>query len=276
MFWLLLFLIFVFGLCLGSFLNVCIYRLPRDESVADGRSYCPHCGQQIDWYDNIPLISFMILAGKCRHCGEAIRSRYFLVELASGLAVAASGYIWLLKAQPDYFNFILSIIFVLISLAMAAIDLEFSIIPNELNYALIVVGLVSGLFTRYPFSSGLGGQFQPRQIWTVLFGFFLGGGIFLFLALISPLIYGKSALGMGDVKLIAAYGAWLGPGGVLLTIISGSLIGAIVGTVLMKLKGRSLREEIPFGPFLCLAGVISYLYGTEIIHWYLSLMTRGV
>jgi len=145
-----------------------------------------------------------------------------------------------------------------------------------LNYILVVIGLLSGIFTRYPLSTAVGGQFQPQQLWWVLGGFFLGGAIFLLLALISPLIYGKSALGMGDVKLIGAYGAWLGPGGVLLTIISGSLIGAIVGTILMKFQGKSLREEIPFGPFLCLAGVIAYIYGTEIIQWYLALMSRGV
>ncbi len=276
MFWIIIFFIFLFGLCLGSFLNVCIYRLPRDRSVAEGRSQCPHCEQLIKWYDNLPLVSYLWLRGKCRHCGEPIRFRYFLIELLSGLIVAISGYLWLQTPRPDYFNFILSVLFILISLAMASIDLEFSIIPNELNYTLIVVGLTSGLFTRYPFSTAAGGQFQPEQLWSVLGGFFLGGGIFLLLALVSPLIYGKAALGMGDVKLIAAYGAWLGPGGVLLTIISGSLIGAIVGTVLMKIQGRSLREEIPFGPFLCLAGVIAYIYGTEIIQWYLTLVSGGV
>ena len=276
MFVIIIFFSFLFGLCLGSFLNVCIFRLPRELSVVAGRSLCPHCDKQIKWYDNLPLLSYLLLGGECRYCGEPIRLRYFIVELASGLIVAMSAFVWLQLPRPDYINFILSVVFVLISMAMAAIDLEFSIIPNELNYTLILLGLVSGLFTRYPLTTAAGGQFQPEQLWQVLGGFFLGGGIFLLLALISPLIYGKAALGMGDVKLIAAYGAWLGPGGVLLTIISGSLIGAIVGTVLMKLKGQSLRTEIPFGPFLCLAGVIAYIYGTEIIQWYLALMSRGV
>ncbi len=269
----LLFVIFLFGLCLGSFLNVCIYRLPREQSVVGGRSYCPGCERTISWHDNIPLLSYLILLGRCRYCDEKISFRYFIVELLSGLAVTLSAFYWLfLPDKPHWFNFVAYSYLILVSLAIFFVDFEFSIIPNELSYALIITGLAAGFFTHAPLSTGRI-SFVPQQFWWSLAGFLVGGIIFLVLALVSPLIYGQSALGMGDVKLIAGYGAWMGPQAALFIIIAGSLIGAIVGSALMFYRGKSLRNEIPFGPFLCLAAVFYLFWGAELVSWYVGLFS---
>ncbi len=268
-----LFLIFLFGLCLGSFLNVCIYRLPREQSVIGGRSYCPACDRMIAWHDNIPLLSYVILLGRCRYCDEKISFRYFTVELLSGLALVLAGYYWLFRPQnPYWFNFISYSYLILVSIAILFIDLEFSIIPNQLSYSLIITGLAAGFFTHAPLSPARV-SFAPQQFWWSLAGFLVGGTIFLVLALVSPLIYGQSALGMGDVKLIAGYGAWMGPRAALFIIVVGSLIGAVVGSTLMIARGKSLRNEIPFGPFLCLAAVFYLFWGAELVSWYVGLFS---
>lgn len=268
--------LFVLGLIFGSFLNACIYRLPRDKSPLSGRSRCPYCDEVIPWYDNIPLFSFILLGGRCRHCGERISGRYFIVELVSAVIVAGCGWWWLYRCSPDWFNFLLAVFFILISLAITLIDIDFSIIPNQLNYLLIITGLAAGFFSHHPLNLGAGGQYQPEQFYWSFGGLIIGGGLFLILAIISAFIYGKTALGMGDVKLIAGYGAWLGPSGVLLTIILGSIIGAVIGTAIVKLKGKTLKEQIPFGPFLCFSGVVSYIFGPWIISWYLGLALSGL
>ncbi len=270
MFWPILVVLFMFGAVFGSFLNVCIYRLPRDESLIWTRSYCPECESKIAWYDNIPLFSFLFLGGKCRQCGRRISGRYFIVELLSGSIVAGCGFWWLRPPQLAWFNFFCLSFLLLVSLAIFFIDFEFSIIPNELNYSLLLFGVCASFFSHYPLSKAPLG-FNPAQIKVSLLGMVVGGGLFLFLALISPLIYGQSALGMGDVKLIAGYGSWLGIEGALFVIIFGSLLGAIVGSTVMFFQNRSLREEIPFGPFLCLAAAVYLLCGPLLVQWYLGL-----
>jgi leader peptidase (prepilin peptidase)/N-methyltransferase len=265
----------LFGLAMGSFLNVCIYRLPRDQSLG-GRSFCPHCDETIAWYDNIPLLSYVFLGGQCRHCGEPINPSYFLVELSAAVIVAASAVVWLIGESPDWVNFAVVSTFLLVALGTTVVDLQFSIIPNEFNYFLIITGLLMAGVPHYPYVSQSALAFNTGQFLTALFGGLLGGGLFLALALISPYIYGRPALGMGDVKLIAAYGLWLGPKLVLFTIIAGALIGAVVGTVLMAIRGESIRTEIPFGPYLCLAGALALLWGEPIIRWYLSLTRISV
>lgn len=270
MFWFVLVALFLFGLCVGSFLNVCIYRLPREETFILSRSRCPNCDEKIAWYDNLPLVSFLLLGGRCRHCDSRITGRYFIVELFSGLVFLGCGYWWLRPPKLAWFNFAVTVFLILISLAIFAIDFEFSIIPNELNYLLLFTGVCAAFFSHYPLSSSPLG-FNITQLRAALLGLFVGGGIFLVLALISPLIYGRAALGMGDVKLIAGYGAWLGVEGSLFIIVFGSLLGALIGTTIMFFQGRSLREEIPFGPFLCLAAVTYLFWGSNLVDWYLGL-----
>ncbi len=257
------------GLITGSFLNVCVYRIPRNLSVFVPASHCPHCDEPVRWYDNIPILSYLVLEGRCRHCGSAISVRYPLVEAASAAVGLVCG-IWWLSGKVDWFHFLITTGFILVSLTIALIDFEFSIIPNELSYGLIVSGLLAGFVPHYPILYPATGWISFWQFGYAVGGSVLGGGVFLLLAMVSPLLYGKRALGMGDVKLLTGYGAWLGVKLTFLTLLLGSLLGALIGTVLMLLQGRHLREEIPFGPFLCAAAVLSLLYGDEIIDWYIT------
>lgn len=260
------------GLVVGSFLNVCVERLPEDESVLVGRSSCPHCGERIAWYDNLPLLSYVLLGGTGRCCGERISPRYPLGELVSALVFVLGGYRWLTGPLPEWLNFFVFVSFVLLCLTISRIDLRESIIPNELNYSFFLAGVVLAPFTHHPLSLGPSGFWYPAQLPHAAGGLVLGGGSFFAMAVLSPLFYGKPALGMGDVKLMGAMGTWLGAQLVGMTMILGSIIGAVVGTVLMLAQGKSLRTEIPFGPFLCVAGVVSLVAGQRIFNWYLSLL----
>lgn len=262
---------FLLGAALGSFMNVCVYRLPRDRSVVRGRSQCPHCGSVIRWYDNIPLLSYVFLKGRCRHCGERIPFGYFTGELIGGGVMAVAGWIWLRDPSPDLLNFLITGSFVLVTLAITLIDSEYAIIPNELSYGLIVSGLFFGTVPHYPFAVSETFPAWNQFVLSVV-GMLAGGGLFLLLALVSPLLYGKPALGMGDVKLMAAFGAWLGPQLVFLTMILGSILGAVIGTALVTWRGESLRTEIPFGPFLCGAALIALMVGRDLIAWYVQMM----
>lgn len=267
--WTRLFVALLLGLIAGSFLNGCIYRIPRNLSVFRPRSRCPHCGETIRWYDNIPILSYLFLGGRCRQCREPISVRYPLVEAVSAGVGLICGW-WWLRGSADWFHFLLTGGIILVSLAIALIDFEFSIIPNELSYGLIATGLLAGFVPHYPIQYPSTEWISFSQVGYAAGGAVLGGGVFLGLALVSPLLYGKRALGMGDVKLLTGYGAWLGVKLTFLTLLLGSLLGALIGTTLMLVQGRHLREEIPFGPFLCAAAVVSLLYGDALIDWYIT------
>lgn len=260
------------GLGVGSFLNVCVERLPRDEPVLFVRSRCPDCGEVIAWYDNVPLLSYVLLGGACRHCGERISPSYPIGELTSAGVFLLGGYRWLTGPLPEWTNFLVFVFFVMTCVTISRIDLRESIIPNELNYCFLLVGVALAPFTHHPLFPGPSGYWYPEQVAGAAGGFVLGGGIFFGLAVLSPLFYGKPALGMGDVKLMGAMGVWLGTKLIVLTMILGSIIGALVGTTLMLVQGKSLRTEIPFGPFLCAAGVVSLVAGHTIFDWYLNLL----
>jgi leader peptidase (prepilin peptidase)/N-methyltransferase len=264
--------LFLIGVSIGSFLNVCVYRLPQDKPLVLGRSHCPHCGEEISIRDNIPLVSYVLLGGRCRHCGDRISPGYPFWELVTGLIFVLGGYLWLLQPVPDFLNFLVFTVFILVCLTVSRIDFAESIIPNELNYSFFLLGLLLGPFTHFPLTYRSSGSFDPQQLWLVGSGVLIGGGLFFLLAVISPLFYGKPALGMGDVKLMAAMGAWLGPRLILMTIMLGSVIGALIGTAIMFFQGRSLRTEIPFGPFLCIGGILSLLFGHDIFYWYIGLL----
>lgn len=268
----LLVVLFLFGLAVGSFLNVCVYRLPRDESVVTGRSHCPDCGEGIVWYDNIPLLSYVLLGGRCRECGSSIPLMYPLGEFVSGLVFVGCGLWWLQSSDPHWINFFVSTVFLLFCITASRIDFRKAIIPNELNYTFILLGILIGPISHYPLTHGSAVIINPGQMIVASMGLLIGGGFFLALALISPLIYGRPALGMGDVKLMAGFGVWLGSRLVLFTIAVGSIIGAVIGTAIMLYQGRSLRTEIPFGPFLCTGAVLGLLAGDPIIEWYLNLI----
>ncbi len=248
---------FIFGSIIGSFLNVVIYRLPRKGSILrPAFSYCPHCGNQIKWYDNIPVISFFILKGRCRNCKQPISFRYPFVEFLTGIFSVLS--LWKTGVSIDYF-FIFSFFSILI--AITFIDLDFKIIPDELN----LIGFLTGIVYAY-----------IRKDFTVLdaiLGAFAGAGFLWFISFLYKKARGIEGLGFGDVKMMAFVGTYVGWFGSLFTIFFGSLIGSVIGiTAAYFLKEKNKAQfEIPFGPFLALGAIVYIFFGEYIKSWYLGL-----
>ncbi|MBV9043043.1 MAG: prepilin peptidase [Acidimicrobiia bacterium] len=244
----------VFGLAVGSFLNVVIYRVPRKESVVHPRSRCPGCGTQLAERDNIPVVSWVLLHGKCRTCGEPISARYPLVELlTAALFVTAAlrfGLDWVLPAYLIFFASLVAITF---------IDLEHYIIPNRVLYPTVFIAIPLLVLAAAT-------QDQWHNLERALLGAVLAWSFFLVLHLISP-----RGMGFGDVRLSFLLGlflGWLDLRHVFLGVFVGFLLGSIVGLVLMALRRRGRRDHIPFGPFLAAGAVIAVLFGTSILGWY--------
>ena len=240
---------FFLGTIIGSFLNVCIYRLPRGKSIVSPRSHCPHCQKTIGWFDNIPLFSFIFLRGRCRYCKGRISGRYFLVELITGILLALLWskfhFSWLF---PAFFIFSAALV------VIAFIDLEFLLIPDIITYPGMALGLLAGSF----YSSFLNS----------VCGWLVGGGVFFILAQGGQFIFKREALGGGDIKLMAMIGAFLGVINGFITIFLASLFGAVVGLTLIILKLRTRKDVIPFGPFLSLGALLT-LFGSEaILKWW--------
>ena len=254
----------LFGLLIGSFLNVCIFRLPRDLSVVRPRSYCPACERPIAWYDNIPLLSFVVLGGRCRHCKAAISVRYPVVELLTGLLFFAS---WLVGGAtlPAVKLCLLSALLVGLSFA----DLEARILPDEFTYGGLAAGLIFAWFV--PLHDDIAQVLllifgvHANEHWTSLAESVLGAAappLFLWL---GGWIYFKlrhrEGLGLGDVKLVAMVGAFLGLHGALLTLIAGSLAGSLIGYAYIRLTHNDpATYELPFGTFLGLAAIAVALW----------------
>jgi leader peptidase (prepilin peptidase)/N-methyltransferase len=244
----------VFGLCIGSFLNAAIYRLPLKVSVSKPRSFCPHCKTTIQWYRNIPVVSYIMLGGRCGECKEPISIRYPLVELAVAFIFSASVWWWGLSWAS-----LSSIIFACSMLLLALIDADHRILPNVVTLPGILVGLLLAFV-------------NPRIVWWDAFiGAVLGGSLLYLVAWIYLKVRGQEGMGMGDVKMIAMIGAFLGWQGALMTIFLGSLIGSVVGLLLMAIKGREWDYALPFGTFLALAAVIVDWFGAELLRWYWGL-----
>jgi len=238
----------------GSFLNVCISRLPKGESIVTPGSHCPDCGHPIKFYDNIPLISYLLLRGKCRSCKGAISAQYPLVEgvtaLSSLLLFSKHG---LSLSYLFYFSFIAALI------VITVIDLYHQIIPDVISIPGIVVGLLGALIIPY------------ITFFNSLIGILLGGGSLFLVATLYQWLFKREGMGGGDVKLLAMIGAFLGWEAVILTILLSSLVGSITGIVIMALKGKDFKYAIPFGPFLSLGAVIALFGQSEIVSWYLQL-----
>jgi len=244
----------IFGAIVGSFLNVCIFRLPKEESIIWPGSHCPHCKKPIKFYDNIPLISYLLLRGKCRQCHGSISLQYSLVE---GIT-AVSSLIVFMEFGPSltylfYFSFVAALI------VITVIDLYHQIIPDVISLPGIGVGLLASLIIpQITFSNSL-------------LGILLGGGSLFLIATVYQWLFKREGMGGGDVKLLAMIGAFLGWKAVILTILLGSLIGSITGIIVMVSKGKDFKYAIPFGPFLSLGAVIALFYGENLIRWYLYL-----
>jgi leader peptidase (prepilin peptidase)/N-methyltransferase len=242
----------LFGLAVGSFLNVCIYRLPRGESLVYPPSRCPRCGKPVAWHDNIPVVGWLVLRGRCRTCGEPISIQYPIVELVT--AVVAVLVVWLtppgaLLASRLVLSALLIVLFV--------IDLELQILPNVLTLPGIVAGFAFSLFA------------PPGPIASFA-GIALGAGILYGIAAAYYAVRKEEGMGMGDVKMLAMVGAFLGWRAVLLTLILSSFAGALTGLLLMSGKREGLRYALPFGTFLALGAFASMLAGDAILDWYLG------
>ena len=256
-------LAFVFGLVIGSFLNVCIYRWPLDLSVVRPRSHCVACDAQIAWYDNIPLVSFALLGGRCRHCKARISWRYPVVELLTGAL-----FFWFVKSYGVTPEAAKMCCFTAMLVALVFTDLEQRILPDEFTLGGTLLGLAFAPFVKVGDDATamllLLFGVDPGDRWLSVFeaavgaalpAFFLWGGGWLYLKLRH-----KEGLGFGDVKLVAMVGSFLGFRGALLTLLLGSVSGSILGYGYIKLTGKDPSEyELPFGTFLGAAGLFAAL-----------------
>jgi len=243
--------IFVFGAMIGSFLNVCIVRLPEERSIVRPRSHCPSCGHQIAWYDNLPVVSFVLLRGRCRVCGVRISPLYPTVELLTGaLAVALWMRLGTTLAFAGYFLFAAALV------TITFIDLDHRIIPDVISLPGIVVGLAVSFVS--PLVTPLG----------ALLGVLAGGGVLLGIATGYEMLRGREGMGGGDVKLLAMIGAFLGWQSVFVTLMVASLIGSIIGVGLMIYQRADTKLAIPFGPFLAGGALVSLFFGDRILAFY--------
>ena len=242
----------IFGAMVGSFLNVCIYRLPKEESIIWPRSHCPACKKMIRFYDNIPLISYLLLRGRCRYCKGPISLQYPLVEGVTAL----SSLFLIIKFGPSL-SYLFYFAFVAALIAITVIDLYHQIIPDGISLPGIGVGLLASLVI------------PQITFFNSLMGILLGGGSLFLVATLYEWIFKREGMGGGDVKLLAMIGAFLGWKAVILTILLSSLIGSITGILIMILKGKDFKYAIPFGPFLSMGAVIALFYGENLIRWYL-------
>ncbi len=252
-------LAFLFGLLIGSFLNVCIYRLPKEESVVRPRSRCPHCGHPIRWYDNIPVVSFVWLAGRCRDCGAAISFLYPAVEIITAVlfAVIAARY-GLTPAACKY------AVFVAMMVVLAFVDLTDRILPDEITLGGAGAGLVFSFVL--PLSPGL--IYLLLSLWNVtlparlnsaaesLGGALVGGGLLYVIAEIYCRLRAREGMGLGDVKMMAMIGAFLGLRYAILVLMMASILGAILGLIFILIFRKGLLYELPFGTFMAFAAIL--------------------
>jgi leader peptidase (prepilin peptidase)/N-methyltransferase len=262
----------LFGLLIGSFLNVCIYRWPRDLSVVRPRSACIVCAKPIAWFDNVPVLSYLVLRGRCRQCGTRIHWRYPVVELItaicfayfvgrSGLSVEAAKYC----------------VFSAILIALVFCDLDMLLLPDEFTIGGLLIGLVFAIFTPVPDStfhlvaSLFGVLPGPRagMLGEALIGALVPAGSIWFGGWLFEKLRHEEGLGFGDVKMLAMVGAFLGIRGALLTIVLGALAGSVVGLVFIKATGKDPASyPLPFGSFLGAAALAAAVEGQTVIGWY--------
>ncbi len=252
--------VFIAGLFIGSFLNVCIFRMPRNISVVMPSSRCPRCSTPIRAWDNIPVLSYILLRGRCRYCREKISLRYPLIELANGLLYAGS--LWRFGLG---WSFVVYCLLCSALLVITFIDIDFQIIPDRITLPGIPLGLVLGsLLLPDPFMRA-----EPLGYRASFIGAAAGFLFYYSVAHLSIRILRKEGMGGGDIKLMTMVGGLLGWKAVLLTTFAGSVSGSVVGILMMLRKGQGRGMLIPFGPFLALGALATIFFGQEILLWYL-------
>lgn len=249
------------GLVIGSFLNVCILRLPVGASVVSPGSRCPSCSTPIRWHHNVPVLSWLALRGRCASCSAGISPRYPLVEALSGAVVLALW--WLYGPGPAFF---IATGFTLAMIVLFFTDLDHQLLPDAVTLTGLAAGLAAAWFN--PFLDGGGWA----RVWAAFGGAALGSGLLWTIGALYSRLRGVEAMGMGDVKMMALVGAFSGPSGVLFTIFAGSLVGAIVGVAMIPLRGRSLQDTLPFGCFLAPSAVAALLLGRQMVQAYFQIL----
>lgn len=244
-------LILVLGLLIGSFLNVCIYRIPRDESISYPPSHCTNCGTRIKWYDLIPIISYIFLGGKCRACKDRISIKYPIIELFTGIV-----FLCLYLMYGFSLSFIKYIVFVSILIVIGIIDLNTTDVYLKTTLTGIIFGIIFVLI----------GNYLGSGITEYVYGAFLGGGI------ISLIILITNGMGWGDAEICFMSGIFLGLKLTVVMLFFSFVIGGISGLILILLKKKSRRDYIPFGPFISIAAILTVFIGERAINWYLSLL----
>ena len=254
-------LAFIFGAVVGSFLNVCIGRIPNGESIVQPPSHCPKCKAAIAFYDNIPLISYLFLRGRCRNCGERISSRYFVVELlTASLALA------LFERFGFGFNFFVTFVLVGALIVISFIDLDVRIVPDVISLPGIITGLALSVAGYFLISGN--SPIVPSPVSSLL-GILAGGGFLLATAWIYEKVTGVEGMGGGDIKLLAMIGAFLGWPSIPITLFFASLVGSVVGIACMVATGAGRRFALPFAPFLCSGALLFIFFGEDLIRFYM-------
>lgn len=244
-------IVFLLGIIIGSFLNVCIYRIPKDESIVYPSSHCTYCSSPLKWYDLIPIVSYLSLKGKCRYCGGKIAPQYPFVEILNGLLYMLLFYYFGLTVDFIFYCLLASVIVVI-----SFIDLHEQIIPDGLVLIILSAAIIYKAINYFIYKENI-------EILNSILGFFTGGLIFLLIAIVS-----NGAMGGGDIKLMAVLGLILGLKKTLLNILLSFIIGAIISVFLLIGKKKGRKDAIPFGPFINIAFIIALLYGDFIINWY--------
>jgi len=245
---------FIFGAVVGSFLNVCICRLPKNESIVFPPSHCPTCDYRIPWYDNVPIISYLILRGKCRSCKSRISIQYPLVELVTALLT-----LFLFMRFGPTFVFLVLFLFCSAMVVVTFIDLEHQIIPDVISLPGIVAGFIFSFFI-------------PQIGWlNSLIGIVVGGGSLWLVASGYELLTKKEGMGGGDIKLLAMMGAFFGWKAFPFIFFVISLVVSVIGVTVMLIRKKDAKLAIPFGPFLALGAILYIFFGSQLIHLYLSL-----
>ena len=253
-------LVGIFGLCVGSFLNVVIYRVPEGMSLATPSSHCTSCGYNLRWYENIPILSYLILGGKCRKCKTHISIRYTLVEIANMILWVVAAILFWKESTESIVYACMAMLAISVLICIFFIDLEHMLIFNRFTISIVVLGLVAMFFDDY------------TSIWDHVIGGVSGGLLFVGLYFGAILVLKKEGFGWGDVKLVAAAGLLLGWQKLILAMLIASILGSIVLLIVKLVNKDENGKEYPFAPFIVVGIMTALLFGTPIITWYLNLI----